>query len=346
MSVRFVSAIGACLLACSFAAHAAEKRLDRSFSVTPGGRLTIEADGADLRVTGTGGNQVVVHILLKGSERTLEHMTLSAEQSGNDVAVVTKHGTGKWTEWFGGWNIDGKVEVQVPREYNFDILTSGGDITVGQLQGTAHGKTSGGDIRVTDIRGPVDMKTSGGDVRVEQIDGETRLNTSGGDVDIVRLNGDLDAKTSGGYIHLEDVVGKVMARTSSGDVIARNVRGDSDLKTSGGDIRATIDGKITAHTSGGNVTAELVGENRGISVSSSGGDLTVRVPKSTKGELDASTSGGSVKTELPVTTTEMSEHKLTGTFNGGGKPIYAHTSGGSIKVLATSGTPASPNQPE
>lgn len=346
MSVRFVSAAGACLLACSFAAHAAEKRLDRSFSVAPGGRLTIEADGADLRVAGTGGNQVVVHILLKGSERTLEHMTLSAEQSGNDVVVLAKHGTGKWTDWFGSWNSEGKVEVQVPREYNFDIQTSGGDITVGPLQGAAHGRTSGGDILAKEIHGPLDMKTSGGDVRVEQIDGATRLSTSGGDVDIVRVNGDLDAKTSGGYIHLEDVVGKVVARTSSGDVIARNVRGDSDLKTSGGDIRATIDGKITAHTSGGNVTAELVGANRGISVSSSGGDLTIRVPKGTTGELDASTSGGSVRTELPVTTTEMGEHKLTGTINGGGNPIYAHTSGGSIKVVATTATSASANQPE
>jgi len=342
MPVRFAALLGVCLVACSFAAQAAEKRLDRTFSVAPGGRLTIEADGSDLRVTGTGGNQVVVHILLTGSERTLERMTLSAEQSGNDVAVVSKHDTGKWTDWLGGWNNDGKIEVQVPREYNIDIRTSGGDMTVGQLQGTARGRTSGGDIRVTDIRGPVDMQTSGGDIRLEQIDGQTRISTSGGDIEIARLNGDLDAKTSGGYIHLDDIVGKVLARTSSGNVIARGVRGDSELKTSGGDIRATIDGKITAHTSGGDVTAELVGENRGISVSSSGGDLTVRIPKNTKGELNAATSGGSVRTELPVTTTEMGDHKLTGSLNGGGSPIYARTSGGSIKVV-TAGAPSSSN---
>ena len=58
-----------------------------------------------------------------------------------------------------------------------------------------------------------------------------------------------------------------------------------------------------------------------------------RVPvavMSLEGELDAATSGGLVRTELPVTTTEMGEHKLTGTINGGGNPIYARTSGGSI----------------
>jgi DUF4097 and DUF4098 domain-containing protein YvlB len=339
MPVRFVGLLGVCLLACSLAAQAAEKRLDRTFTVAPGGRLTIESEGSDLRVEGTSGNQVEVHILVTGSERSLERITLSAEQSGNDVAVATKHGSGKW-DWFGSWNLDGRVEVKVPHNYNIDIRTSGGDIVVGQLQGDARAKTSGGDIRVTEMRGPVDMSTSGGDVRAEQIQGDTRLNTSGGDIDVARVTGNLDAKTSGGYIHLNEISGKVLARTSSGNVIANGIRGDSDLKTSGGDIRATIDGRIAAHTSGGDVTAELVGANRGISVTSSGGDLTVRVPKDTAGSLNAATSGGSVRTELPVTTTELGEHKLTGTINGGGNEIYARTSGGSIKVLAAGGAKA------
>ena len=337
MPVRFASLLPVCLLACSVAAQAAEKRLDRTFSVAPGGRLTIESDGSDLRVEGTSGNQVEVHILVKGSERVLERMELTAEQSGNDVSVMAKRSTGKWTDYFGSWSQEGRVEVKVPHQYNIDIRTSGGDIIVAQLQGDARAKTSGGDIKVSEMHGPVEMQTSGGDVRAEQIDGNTRLNTSGGDIDVTRVTGGLDAKTSGGYIHLNDISGKVVARTSSGNVIASGIRGDSELKTSGGDIRATIDGKIAAHTSGGNVTAELVGTNRGISVSSSGGDLTVRVPKSTTGHLNATTSGGSVRTELPVTTTEMGEHKLTGTLNGGGNEINAHTSGGSIRVVASTG---------
>src|SRR5262245_62088183 len=65
MPVRYASVLGVCLLACSFAAQAAEKRLDRTFTVAPGGRLTIDSDGSDLRVEGTSGNQVEVHILIK-----------------------------------------------------------------------------------------------------------------------------------------------------------------------------------------------------------------------------------------------------------------------------------------
>jgi hypothetical protein len=202
---------------------------------------------------------------------------LSAEQSGNDVEVTSKHGNGKWTDWFGGWNVDGKVEVQVPRAFNFDIHTSGGDITVGQLTGTARGRTSGGDILVTEIKGPVEMTTSGGDVRVEQVDGETRLSTSGGDVDISRINGDLDAKTSGGYIHLTDV-----RRQSGGAYVQRRRhRPQHSRRFRTEDVRRRHPRHDRRQdrprtTSGGNVSAELVGANRGISVSSSGGDLTIR----------------------------------------------------------------------
>ena len=129
MPVRFVTLL-ACLLACSVTAQAAEKRLDRTFTVSPGGRLTIESDGSDLRVEGTSGNQVEVHILMKGSDRVLERMELTAEQSGDNVSVTAKRDTSKWTDFFGSWSQDGKVEVKVPHQYNIDIRTSGGDIIV------------------------------------------------------------------------------------------------------------------------------------------------------------------------------------------------------------------------
>jgi DUF4097 and DUF4098 domain-containing protein YvlB len=300
VSARFVSALGSvlgvCLLACSQSAQAAEKRLDRTFTVESGGRLTIEADDADLRVEGTSGNQLVVHILLTGSEHYVDRFTLSAEQSGNDVAVIAKQRAGISLS-FGG-TLEAKVEVQVPSGYDIDVRTSDGDIKVAQLHGNARSKTSDGDI---DVKG---------------------------------MTGDLDAKTSDGYIHLDDVTGRVVARSSDGEIVASGIRGDAQLRTSGGGIRATIDGQITAQTSDGDVTAELVGANRGVSLSSSGGDLTVRVPKDTTAELNASTGDGRIRTELPVTTTEAREHKLLGTINGGGKTIYAHASDGNITVLA------------
>lgn len=326
-------AVGMTLLAA--AAVGAEKRLDRTFDVQPGGTLRVEADGADIRVTGTDSSRVVVRIVATGPERMLELLTLSAQQHGNGVEVVAKRRSDGWLSLFnGGWHEGAQITIEVPRAYNVDLRTSGGDMSVAGLKGTASGKTSGGDIELADISGPVRMQTSGGDIHIERIDGDTQASTSGGDIEGTSLTGDLDLKTSGGAIELAKLNGNLSARTSSGNVIVQDARGDVDLKSSGGDIRAErIDGRIVAYTSGGDVSAELLGANRGVSVTTSGGNIELRLPKNVSATVDASSSGGSVRSELPVATMQARERRLQGTINGGGETIHARTSGGSVRLL-------------
>jgi DUF4097 and DUF4098 domain-containing protein YvlB len=95
-----------------------------------------------------------------------------------------------------------------------------------------------------------------------------------------------------------------------------------------------IDGAIRGKTSGGGVHASLVGANRGITVTTSGGGIELTLPKGTTANIDAGTSGGNVSSDLPVTSTTWDEHKIVGSINGGGAQIYAHTSGGSISLRA------------
>jgi DUF4097 and DUF4098 domain-containing protein YvlB len=96
-----------------------------------------------------------------------------------------------------------------------------------------------------------------------------------------------------------------------------------------------IDGKIRANTSGGGVQCELVGTNRGIWASTSGGDVRLTVPKNISGTLDAQSNGGSIRSDLAVSTHSTDEHRLSGDINGGGERIYAHTSGGNITLTAS-----------
>jgi len=329
--ISIVVALGMAL-AC-VTAQAAERRLDKTFTVAPGGRLTVEADGSDIQVTGSDSNQVVVHVLMKGSEKTLDAMTLSAEQGVDGVAVVAKrHGSG----WFSLWgNNEASITVVVPHRYNTNLRTSGGNIEVSQIEGEAEGETSGGDVRITKVGGPVEMKTSGGNMNVTEVAGNTRIHTSGGDITVRSLKGELKAQTSGGDVRLEDIGGATTAATSGGDVVASNIRGPTDLRSSGGSVKAEgIDGSIRASSSGGDVRVELIGANRGITTATTGGDIVMRVSRNISGELDAATSGGSVTSDLPVTTTEAREKRLAGPINGGGAEIRARTSGGSIRLQA------------
>jgi lia operon protein LiaG len=82
------------------------------------------------------------------------------------------------------------------------------------------------------------------------------------------------------------------------------------------------------------VQCELVGPNRGITATTSGGDVRVTIPKDARGTLDAQSSGGDITTDFPVGTTRTAEHRLSGPINGGGEAIVARTSGGNIKLTA------------
>ncbi|HET9863888.1 MAG TPA: DUF4097 family beta strand repeat-containing protein [Steroidobacteraceae bacterium] len=269
----------ACVLTISgCSARAAEKNLDRTFTVTPGGTLSVDAQGASVHVSGHDGNQVVVHMLLRGPERQVEGATLDAVQTDEGVTVTMRQRSGNW---FGGWGNWGKreIEVSVPRQYAIDVHTSGGSIALRDTTGNATARTSGGSLRAENITGNVELKTSGGSIETEAI------------------QGDVDAGTSGGSIRL-----------------------------------LRVDGKISAKTSGGSVRCELAGANRGISARTSGGSIELTLPDGTTGNIDASTSGGRVSSDFPVTVTEQERSRLVGALNGGGAPIYAHTSGGSISL--------------
>jgi hypothetical protein len=57
------------------------------------------------------------------------------------------------------------------------------------------------------------------------------------------------------------------------------------------------------------------------------------LPETSAFDLDASTSGGNVSSELPVSTTGKAiRGKLRGPVNGGGKSVILHSGGGSIQV--------------
>jgi len=312
------------------AVMAAEKVFDRTFTATAGGLLTVNADGADVTVVGGDSDKVVVHITVTAAQKELDALKLSAEQNAGGVTVELQRSESHWFN-FSSWSMDARIQVTVPRRYRVEMKTSGGDLSVSHLEGDATGKTSGGDVTMADVTGQVRMRTSGGDMKIDRIKGDVLMVTSGGDIVAKTITGSLDVETSGGSIQFDSIDGATKARSSSGDIVANTVHGDIDADTSGGDVRLLrVDGKIRANTSGGNVQCDLVGANRGISASTSGGNISLQVPKDITATLDASSSGGKITSELPVTTTSANGKRLSGPINGGGEAIYARTSGGNI----------------
>ena len=213
-------------------------------------------------------------------------------------------------------------EIQVPRQTAVNLQSSGGGIRVSNLQGETWLRSSGGAVRAADLVGAVDAKSSGGGVEVQRVRGDVRIASSGGGVSAEQITGDVDAESSGGGV----------------DVKA--VSGDVDASSSGGGVHLDgIGGRATAHSSGGPVTAMLAADNTaGGSFSSSGGGVRVEVDPGARLSIDASSSGGSVVCDLPVTVQgKQSRSALRGQLNGGGAPLLLRSSGGGIRIRASDG---------
>ena len=83
------SAIALVLLATS-SAGAAEKKFERTFTVSPGGSLLVDADSASVRVSGGNTNQVTVRMIARGSDEDLATMKLDAFQKADGVTVTMR----------------------------------------------------------------------------------------------------------------------------------------------------------------------------------------------------------------------------------------------------------------
>jgi len=144
----------------------------------------------------------------------------------------------------------------------------------------------------------------------------------------------LDVSTAGGDIKCGGITGEAELNTSGGDIWADKFSGFMNASTSGGNIFLFCNGaQINAETSGGDIMLEYEGENKGIDLSTSGGDIEVKVVKEISASMELSTSGGDVSCSLNMSNVKKSSgSRLIGDLNGGGQKLSAHTSGGDITV--------------
>jgi len=273
-----------------------DKQIDRTFSVQPDGILDLEAAEGDILVTGNSGSDVVVHVVAHGSDDPLRLFDVNFEQDGNTVKVSSRHER-RYFHFFDNNDLEVKYTIQVPHSFNLALKTSGGDITITGIKGKVDGETSGGDLDLSSVEGVVRMSTSGGNVNAENSSGEFDLGTSGGTMEGRQLTGPIRMKTSGGNIELHD-----------------------------------CDGNLYASTSGGDIQVSMK-DNKGIELTTSGGNVTVHLPKSTSGDVAAEASGGDVSSDFPFSG-KLKEGRMNGKINGGGPMIKLETSGGDIAIDA------------
>jgi hypothetical protein len=313
------------LTSCA-ALAATEESTNKTFQVSPGGKLVVDVDFGSIDVTTNSTNAITINAwrkVTRGSaeeeQKFLSENPVVFVQDGNTVTVRDRSKTKEKFHWFKGSHNrnEAKYTIQVPAQFNAQFSTSGGGISASDVTGEVKADTSGGGLQFARLHGPLNGDTSGGSIHVTDCEGPIKIDTSGGSIEVTGGAGTLNGDTSGGSITVKNFKGPASVDTSGGGITIENVAG-----------------KIKGDTSGGSIHAVLLSPLPGdVNLSTSGGGVTVKVPADAAFNLDAESSGGGVHCDLPVTVQGKREHdQLKGQVNGGGPVLRLETSGGGVYV--------------
>lgn len=193
---------------------------------------------------------------------------------------------------------DSDVELIVPRGVRLVI----------------HGRSS--DVSVASVNGDVEVELVSGDFEARALGGRAIIETMTGDIKITEGVGDLRVTTVGGDLWASGVRGSVEASATSGSI--------------------TIAGERLSHVKADVVSGDIdvtgaLGDDARLQLSAHSGDVTVRLPESASGRLEASTYSGSIRggsmTMMP---------SVTRSFNDKGNVrIYEFGAGGTARITAS-----------
>lgn len=304
-------------LALTGAAWAAETRIEKNLTLAPGGAVEISTDVGAIEIEARAG--AGAHVVLTADRDDFERLydVRFRESAGKVNIEIERKDKGVWG-WFGS-SFRGRVrlEVEVPADTTVKAATAGGPVSLTGTSRAASLATSGGSIKARALGGDLKAATSGGPISAHEIAGNATLETSGGRIEASAIGGQLRAETSGGGIDIDGVAGDIVATTSGGSVAITGAGGRVDAESSGGGVRVGF----------------TAGNDRGGELSSSGGPVAAELDSAVGLDIDASTSGGGVHCDLPVTVRgSVSRSQLRGTLNGGGQLLRMRSSGGGIRI--------------
>ncbi len=256
-------------------------------------------------------------------------------QQGNTIRVGGPAFDRQW--------IHSKFEIYVPVEFDCDIETQGGNLSITGVKGSVDASTGGGDVDLTDIGGTVDAQTGGGDIEITRTTQRVRAQTGGGNVDVINSQGTVYVTTGGGDVTVENTKDRVEVQTGGGDVEIKETQGGIIVKTGGGEIQIVdATGDVSVQTGGGEIDIRNVSGN--FEATTGGGSIYSRTIKGTltvmtgggdieledvQGAIEVATGGGDVSAEVTLQDFAVDHH------------IDIQTGGGEIDLTIPDRMPAS-----
>ena len=167
LTITAFSALLALVIAAPAFAQRDTETVDRTLTMAPGGTLRLKTFSGRVKITGTSGNQLIVHAIRRATRERLEDIKLEITQSGSTVEIDANH---RLVERRNDNVVDTDFEIQVPSKTRLDIKTFSAPVTVINVAGSHNVDGFSSDVTVelsewgdgTDL----DVKTFSGDIRL------------------------------------------------------------------------------------------------------------------------------------------------------------------------------------
>ena len=296
-------------------------------------KVIAETSGGSINVSGVSAGEAKIEVYVRPNnnkpdrmskdeiqKRLDEDYTLEVAVANNQLTAIAKQKR-DFKNWDWKRSLSISFKIFVPSEMATKLRTSGGSISLMNLNGEQDFATSGGSLHVEKMSGKIDGNTSGGSIHVIDSKDDIDLRTSGGSIEARNCTGRLELHTSGGSLHLSDLSGNIKANTSGGSVEGDRIDGELFAHTSGGSIHLNnLTCSVETSTSGGGIDVEIVKLGKYVRIDNSGGGISLTLPKDKGVDLDLR--GNRIKVDpLNNFSGSKDDDSMTGTLNGGGVPV-------------------------
>jgi hypothetical protein len=234
---------------------AADSVIEKTIAASSGERMYIDLrPGGGIIIHGWNQPQVRLRAVLSGNRVRETRVTFERGSNGIELRAVVDYTGNDYNS-----RNSNSFELWVPRQFDVQMSSAGGGISIDNLEGRFSGNTGGGGITLENVSGEASLTTGGGEIRVANSSLNGSVTTGGGGGIVTNTTGDVRVSSGGGPV-IRDGVSQTRSY-GVGGLASSSVGGG---QAGGGSPVIVIDGKVVGsdaisyNSAGGDIRLESV----------------------------------------------------------------------------------------
>ncbi len=213
------------------------------------------------------------------------------------------------------------IDSLAAKRNSFSVIS--GDVTFKQSKGELALSSTSGNIWLNDQQGDLDISTVSGDITLAKVSGNMNLSTTSGEIRLQEGKGRLETDSISGDARIGSLEGAFTMSATSGELVIDEGKGYGNAETVSGDVQLFLEA--------------LEGD---LYVSTTSGNVSLKLPETSDLTLDYDSTSGRCRTFFDEAVTYgKKEHSAKGSYGNGAHEITVNTISGDLDITDYTITP-------